>query len=61
MPSELEKFKQFLNLYPINKQIIIINHQIDSLENFNFRTGLKDIVKRRYSTIKYLKLLRNEY
>ena len=61
MPSELEKFKPFLNLYPINKQIIIINHQIDSLENFNFRTGLKDIVKRRYSTIKYLKLLRNEY
>ena len=61
MPSELEKFKQFLNLYPINKQIIIINHQIDSLENFNFRTGLKDIVKRRYSTIKYLKPLRNEY
>ena len=61
MPSELEKFKQFLNLYPINKQIIIINHQIDSLENFNFRSGLKDIVKRRYSTIKYLKLLRNKY
>ena len=61
MPSELEKFKQFLNLYPINTQIIIINHQIDSLENFNFRTGLKDIVKRRYSTIKYLKPLRNEY
>ena len=61
MPSELEKFKQFLNLYPINKQIIIINHQIDSLENFNFRTGLKDIVKRRYSTIKYLKSLRNKY
>ena len=61
MPSELEKFKQFLNLYPINKQIIIINHQIDSLENFNFRSGLKDIVKRRYSTIKYLKSLRNKY
>ena len=61
MPSELEKFKQFLNLYPINKQIIIINHQIDSLENFNFRTGLKDRVKGRYSTIKYLKSLRNKY
>ena len=61
MPSELEKFKQFLNLYPINKQIIIINHQIDSLENFNFRSGLKDIAKRRYSTIKYLKSLRNKY
>ena len=55
MPSELEKFKQFLNLYPINKQAIIINHQIDSLENFNFRTGSKDRVNRTYSTIKYLK------
>ena len=55
MPSELEKFKQFLNLYPINKQAIMINHQIGSLENFNFRTGSKDRVNRTYSTIKYLK------
>ena len=55
MPSELEKFKQFLNLYPINKQTIMINHQIDSLENFNFRTGSKHRVNRTYSTIKYLK------
>ena len=54
MPSELEKFKQYLYLYPFNKQIIFINRQIDSLENIKIRTGSKDRVNRKYSTIKYL-------
>ena len=59
MPSELEKFKNCIDLHPVNKQIIIINHQIDTLESFEFRTGSKERINKRYSTIKYLKSLRN--
>ena len=59
-PSELEKFKQYLNLYPIHKQILYINHKLDSLENFKFRVGSIDRVNKRFSKIKYLKTLRNK-
>ena len=52
MSGELEKFKDCLDLHSINKQIIIINHQIDTLENFKFRTGSKERVNKRYSMIK---------
>lgn len=60
MPSTIEKTKKQIQLYTIDKQIYIINHEINIIEQINIRKGSVDCINKKYNTIKQLKTIRDK-
>ena len=60
MPSYIEKIKKQMQLVTPDKQIARINHEIDTIEKINIRTGSIGRVKRKYTKLNQLKTMRNK-
>ena len=60
MASTIEKIKKKIQLYTIDEQIYIINHEINIIEQINVRKGSIDLINKKYNTIKQLKTIRDK-
>ena len=60
MPSYIEKIKKQMQLVTPDEQIARINHEIDTIEKINIRTGSIGRVKRKYTKLNQLKTMRNK-
>ena len=60
MPSYIEKIKKQMQLVTPHEQIARINHEIDTIEKINIRTGSIGRVKRKYTKLNQLKTMRNK-
>ena len=60
MPSHIEKIKKQIQLFTPDEQITRINHEIDTIEKINIRTGSIDRVNKKYTTLNQLKTMRNK-
>ena len=60
MPSTIEKIEKQKQLYTIDEQIYIINHEINIIEQINIRKGSIDRINKKYNTIKQLKAIRDK-
>ena len=60
MPSTIEKIEKQKQLYTIDEQIYIINHEINIIEQINIRKGSVDCINKKYNTIKQLKTIRDK-
>ena len=60
MPSYIEKIKKQMQLVTPDEQIARINHEIDTIEKVNIRTGSIGRVKRKYTKLNQLKTMRNK-
>ena len=60
MPSTIEKIEKQKQLYTIDEQIYIINHEINIIEERNIRKGSIDRINKKYNTIKQLKTIRDK-
>ena len=60
MPSYIEKIKKLMQLVTPDEQIARINHEIDTVEKINIRTGSIGRVKRKYTKLNQLKTMRNK-
>ena len=60
MASTIEKIKKKIQLYTIDEQIYIINHEINIIEQINIRKGSTDRINKKYNTIKQLKTIRDK-
>ena len=60
MPSYTEKIKKQMQLVTPDEQIARINHEIDTIEKINIRTGSIGRVKRKYTKLNQLKTMRNK-
>ena len=60
MPSHIEKIKKQIQLFTPDEQITGINHEIDTIEKINIRTGSIDRVNKKYTTLNQLKTMRNK-
>ena len=60
MPSYIEKIKKQMQLVTPDEQTARINHEIDTIEKINIRTGSIGRVKRKYTKLNQLKIMRNK-
>ena len=60
MPSYIEKIKKQMQLVTPDEQTARINHEIDTIEKINIRTGSIGRVKRKYTKLNQLKTMRNK-
>ena len=60
MPSYIEKIKKQMQLVTPDEQIARINHEIDTIEKINIRTGSIGRVKRKYTKLNQVKTMRNK-
>ena len=60
MPSHIEKIKKQIQLFTPDEQIARINHEIDTIEKINIRTGSIDCVNKNYTTLNQLKTMTNK-
>ena len=60
MPSHIEKITKQIQLFTPDEQIARINHEIDTIEKINIRTGSIDRVNKKYTTLNQLKTMRNK-
>ena len=49
-----------MQLFTPNKQIAIINHEIDAIEKINIRKGSRDHINKKYTTLNKLKAMKTE-
>ena len=59
MPSHIEKIKKQMQLFTPNEQIVRINHEIDTIEKINIRTGSIDGINKKYTILNQLKAMKN--
>ena len=59
MPSHIEKIKKQMQLFTPNEQIVRINHEIDTIEKINIRTGSIDRINKKYTKLNQLKAMKN--
>ena len=59
MPSHIEKIKKQMQLFTPNEQIVRINHEIDTIEKINIRTGSIDRINKKYTILNQLKAMKN--
>ena len=59
MPSHIEKIKKQMQLLTPNEQIVRINHEIDTIEKINIRTGSIDRINKKYTILNQLKAMKN--
>ena len=59
MPSHIEKIKKQMQLLTHNEQIVRINHEIDTIEKINIRTGSIDRINKKYTILNQLKAMKN--
>ena len=60
MPSYIEKIKKQMQLVTPDEQTARINHEIDTIEKINIRTGSIGRVKRKHTKLNQLKTMRNK-
>ena len=60
MPSHIEKIKKQIQIFTPDEQITRINHEIDTIEKINIRTGSIDRVNKKYTTLNQLETMRNK-
>ena len=60
MSSHMEKIKKQIQLFTPDEQITRINHEIDTIEKINIRTGSIDRVNKKYTTLNQLETMRNK-
>ena len=60
MPSHIEKIKKQIQIFTPDEQITRINHEIDTIEKINIRTGSIDCVNKNYTTLNQLKTMTNK-
>ena len=59
MPSHIEKIKKQMQLFTPNEQIVRINHERDTIEKINIRTGSIDRINKKYTILNQLKAMKN--
>ena len=59
MPSHIEKIKKQMQLFTPNEQIVRINHEIDTIEKINIRTGSIDRINKKYTILNQLKAMKH--